>query len=394
MNVSTAMSTVIPDMNISIDMTTVIPDMNISIDMDTVVLPPYPPTWKVFTMHVVSISILVVNIPVFLLVPRRVPSLTCSMRYTMLSLALTDTLLGLLSLIRLIYFEANHNFYLPNDGFLCKLDSYLAHSLASVSISCLLCLSIDKLLTIKYLLRYTVIMTRQKVLGTAAGIWLLVFIVYLPCLLGKEAGFDDSAYVCHIVPQGAVHFIGLVTLFQILPTVGIATSFILIWQSVYKARHFRRQSLRAGHHETTADTKDKSAAMKTVKTLLIMSAGFYLMWLPYFILIAYWKLFNGKSFSPLSDFLTRWLGVANSLLNPIIYIPTLTSYRHALMNLLRIKPSAAPSGVRPSHSKSDEHTVSSQVKSSSGPGDNTSGSPIDVNTAECSQQWVQLQEVS
>ncbi len=205
-------------MNVGMSMGTFSPETNITTTaaVKQVVYPVSAPLWKLIIVYVISISILVVNIPVFLLVPRRVPSLTCSMRYTMLSLALTDTLLGLLSLIRLIYFEASHRYYLHKDGFMCRWDGYLTFCFTSVSILCFLCLSVDKLLTIKYLLRYTVIMTRQKVLGAVAVVWLLVLTVYLPCLLGKEAGFDPSAYACYIVPQGPVHHVALLILFQIL----------------------------------------------------------------------------------------------------------------------------------------------------------------------------------
>lgn len=144
---------------------------------------------------------------------------------------------------------------------------------------------------------------------------------------------------------------------QILPTITIATSFLLIWYIVRKNRVFRRQSL-APTSSNPALRPTQKGAIKTIKTLIIISSGFYLMWLPFFITVIYWPMLTHTHLGTVSDFITSWLAAANSLINPLVYIPTLKSYREALFSLLHIKrESRKITGHRRSSSADTNSTI-------------------------------------
>lgn len=65
-----------------------------------------------------------------------------------------------------------------------------------------------------------------------------------------------------------------------------------------------------------------------------MTSSFYVMWSPFFIFVVFYEMVTGKTMGPTAEFITCWLGGANSFVNPLIYIPTLRSYRRELRRVL------------------------------------------------------------
>ena len=51
---------------------------------------------------------------------------------------------------------------------------------------------------------------------------------------------------------------------------------------------------------------------------------------PFVIFHKLWKLVTGNPVGETVNFITIWLGASNSAINPLIYIPTLKSYREEL----------------------------------------------------------------
>ncbi len=287
-----------------------------------------PPGWELFIMYCVGMITIIFNFPVFFVVPR-LKHLKASMRFTMINLALTDSLLGLESLSRLIYFGVNKSYFVEDQSALCIWDGVINNLLASVSILSLSGISLDKMLTIRYPIRYSIFMTQRKTVFVLALIWLLCFAIYIPCVNDlQHILFNQNAYICLAPAIGLAHGIIILIIVQIVPTITILVSFITIWWTIRTSQRSRRDSL-------ASFSPTQKTAMQTITTLIIMSGSFYIMWLPFFTLVPYWELVNGETLSPQSDFVTCWLGAANSILNPIIYIPTITSYRKEVAAILK-----------------------------------------------------------
>ena len=77
--------------------------------------------------------------------------------------------------------------------------------------------------------------------------------------------------------------------------------------------------------------KQMKKEIKLIPVLFLMTSSFFVMWTPFFICMMFWEIFTGHTLSPMSDFITVWLGGANSFVNSLIYIPTMRSYRKELV---------------------------------------------------------------
>ncbi len=77
------------------------------------------------------------------------------------------------------------------------------------------------------------------------------------------------------------------------------------------------------------------------------------MWLPFFVTGPYWEIFTGHSHD--SSFFTCLLAGANSALNPLVYIPTLKSYRRELYRCVGCHKKRSAYDVCGQHSFSEFH---------------------------------------
>ena len=116
------------------------------------------PSLPQISFWTLNVCIICFNITVFLVVPR-VSSLQNSTGKAMLSLASTDTCMGIWALARVIFQTIDGYLSLQDSLFLCKMDAFFMAWLASISIVTLTFINIDKLCTLSYPLRYPLVMT-------------------------------------------------------------------------------------------------------------------------------------------------------------------------------------------------------------------------------------------
>ncbi len=73
---------------------------------------------------------------------------------------------------------------------------------------------------------------------------------------------------------------------------------------------------------------------KVIKTGIIMTVSYYLLWTPYFIFINIWELVTGHTLHPVTDFVFAWFGAISSKSTDIY--STLKTFRHKLIQFLHL----------------------------------------------------------
>lgn len=135
--------------------------------------------WEYFFMWLIVICTIAFNIPVFIIVPK-MESLMAVSSTGMLSLAVTDTCQGCLSLATLCYFYFQGHHYIPPDSVYCRAAGFLASYFASVSIITLTLLAVDKQLTIRFPLIYNQYITLLRASIVQFAIWIFCFLLLFP----------------------------------------------------------------------------------------------------------------------------------------------------------------------------------------------------------------------
>ena len=273
------------------------------------------------------------NITVFLVVPH-VESLQNSTGKAMLSLAVTDTCLGIYTQIRVSYMTIRGDFSSHPENLICKSDGFFNSFLAGISILTLTFINLDKLFMLSYPFHYPQLMTPKVTNGIIVTIWLTLFIMVCPAVLGwggLGVKFYPDAYLCIIDFSINIAYTATTNILLLLfPTIAIFCSFLGIYRIV------RRQKLQIAAQESIQPFSSTSHQSSHIRTLIIMTMGFYIMWTPYFIFVNIWELVTGHLVHPLVTFSFCWLGGANSFINPVVYVPTVRPYRVKLMSILKL----------------------------------------------------------
>ncbi len=295
-----------------------------------------PSIIQLVSMWAVCFLTVTFNITVFIVVPR-CDFLKNSTGWAMLSLALTDLLLGCSHIIRLSYMAATGKYILQDGFLLCRIDNFLVATFASVSIMTLTFLSMDRFLILCLPLRYNIYMTCHKTFCILLSIWISMMVCMAPILWisgrGPSSKFYLHAYMCLTDWTSNLTYTLIIAFFvEIVPTVVILLSFI----GIYRIAKVQSKRLTDQEQQTTLSGSFRKE-MRIVRTLLLMTVGFYIAWTPYFITVTFWELFTNETVGSTSDFVSSWLGASNSFWNPILYIPTMKPFRMTLIKMLGIR---------------------------------------------------------
>ncbi len=292
----------------------------------------YPHIVEHIFIYTVAFLIFVLNIPVFFVVPK-VNSLQKSTGRAMLALACTDMGLGVAIVVFRTYQTIVGDFRLSESSIICLLDGFQSPYFCSVSIILMTYINLDKFLLLQFPFKYKKVMNSHVINGTIISIWVIIFIFYSPMLIGWgniKPKFYPSMYFCTLdFTRNWIHTILFYVLFLVFPTSAIATSFF----GIYRIARTQRRKIKESQSNNVHLPKRES---RIVFTLLCMTITYYILWTPYFMFHNIWELVTGEISHPIVAFLSVWMGACASFVNPLVYIPTMRSYRIRLFNLLHI----------------------------------------------------------
>uniref|UniRef100_A0A665TG92 Histamine H2 receptor n=1 Tax=Echeneis naucrates TaxID=173247 RepID=A0A665TG92_ECHNA len=261
--------------------------------------------------------------------------LRCLTNCFIVSLAVTDLLLGLLVLPFSALLQLSDewplgpvfcNFYISMDVMLC-----------TASILTLLAISVDRYLAVTMPLRYASLVLPWKVAVAMVSVWTVsVGVSFLPIQMGWNTVNGTVQNHGPWAPERKCRFElnrpyvltdSLLTFY--LPLVAMCWTYLRILR-IARAQAKRILSARP----TSVALREHKATV----TLAAVIGAFVVCWLPYFILFTVLGLKEHPDPSIVPEFpFVLWLGYANSALNPILYGALNRDFRSAYAHLLRCR---------------------------------------------------------
>ena len=295
----------------------------------------HPQTYLIIITLTVSLCMICFNIPVFFVVPK-IHSLGNTAKF-MLSLACTDVGFGISRITMIIINLSRNNFYMEIDSLQCIYDGSTAPFFCAASVHIMTIMNLDKMFSICFPFRYRQIVSQSKIVLNllVSSPWLINVSLFLaPGLLrAVKVKYEPAALMCMVDFSGNLPYLIIAGLGFALffPAIGLAISAVGIFRVARKQKH------QIEAVQVSNAIKLTKSDFKIIRTLVIMVASFFVMFLPYFIFVNIWEYcIAGHTFHPATDFLGYWLGISNSIVNPLIYIPTLRAYRYKLVELLHL----------------------------------------------------------
>ncbi|XP_023272466.1 histamine H2 receptor-like [Seriola lalandi dorsalis] len=283
--------------------------------------------------------------------------LRCLTNCFIVSLAVTDLLLGLLVLPFSALLQLNDewplgpafcNFYISMDVMLC-----------TASILTLLAISVDRYLAVTMPLRYTSLVLPWKVAVAMVSVWTVsVAVSFLPIQMGWNTVNGTVQNHGPWAPERKCRFElnrpyvltdSLLTFY--LPLMAMCWTYLQILRiareqakRIVSARPTCITTYNYRNNQSTSTTVVSSVTAvalrehKATVTLAAVIGAFVVCWLPYFILFTVLGLKEHPDPSTVPEFpIVLWLGYANSALNPILYGALNRDFRSAYNHLLRCR---------------------------------------------------------
>nr|XP_020451213.1 histamine H2 receptor [Monopterus albus]XP_020451221.1 histamine H2 receptor [Monopterus albus] len=283
--------------------------------------------------------------------------LRCLTNCFIVSLAVTDLLLGLLVLPFSALLQINDDW--PLGPVFCNFYISMDIMLCTASILTLLTISVDRYLAVTMPLRYTSLVLPWRVAVAMASIWMVsVAVSFLPIQMGwntvngtvQNHGPWAPKRKCRFELNRPFVLTDSVLTFY-LPLVTMCWTYLQILR-IARAQAKRMISARPtcttnynGRNNPSTRTSVVSSVTavalrehKATVTLAAVIGAFVVCWLPYFIMFTVLGLKEHPDPSTEPEYpYVLWLGYTNSALNPVLYGALNRDFRSAYTHLLRCR---------------------------------------------------------
>lgn len=254
--------------------------------------------------------------------------LRCLTNCFIVSLAVTDLLLGLLVLPFSAIYQLSCKWSFSK--VFCNIYTSLDVMLCTASILNLFMISLDRYCAVTNPLRYPVLITPVRVAISLVFIWVIsITLSFLSIHLGwnsrNETSKDnDTILKCKVQVNEVYGLVdGLVTFY--LPLLIMCITYFRIFKIA------REQAKRINHIGSwkAATIREHKATV----TLAAVMGAFIICWFPYFTVFVYRGLKGDDAVNEVFEAIVLWLGYANSALNPILYAALNRDFRTAYHQL-------------------------------------------------------------
>ena len=250
---------------------------------------------------------------------RKTPSLPKRLKTLLLSLAVSDLGVGLLSEPVYIWLLVRWSRLRFSSCTVFNVLFFPVRLFVVTSYLTVVAISMERFLAIHLHLRYQELVTHKRVVAVVMSIWIF-------CLLTSSMSFYRSRIVSVIFP-----FIGVACI--------IATTFIY-WKMYLVLRRHKDQirALRSQEVQQAAQNEkvvNFARLKKSVVALFYVYLVFLICYFPRFVILAA-RLIQGPHLTVKKSTIYSWtLVFLNSSLNPVIYCWKMRHIRHAIMKILR-----------------------------------------------------------
>ncbi|KAI1898617.1 hypothetical protein AGOR_G00074230 [Albula goreensis] len=259
--------------------------------------------------------------------------LRCVTNCFIVSLAVTDLLLGLLVLPFSAIMELTGEW--PLGAIFCNIYVSMDVMLCTASILNLFAISVDRYFAVTAPLRYPLLVTPVRVAVAMVLIWTVSLMVsFLPIQMGwntldgivQNFGKDDDEKSCDFEWNPRYVLVdGFATFY--LPLLVMCVTY-------YRIFRIAREQARRINSRPSVSLAAAAREHKATVTLAAVLGAFIICWFPYFTFFTSMGLRKVTKYNKTAYSVVLWLGYANSTLNPILYATLNRDFRAAFGRLL------------------------------------------------------------
>nr|XP_006821795.1 PREDICTED: histamine H2 receptor-like [Saccoglossus kowalevskii] len=264
-------------------------------------------------------------------VNRRLRSVTNTF---LVSLALADTLLGILVLPFSLYLEIHRAWHMG--PVFCNIYISLDVLLCTASILNLFAICVDRYFVITRPYQYPMMMNIRRAMVVVIIIWgVSLLISFLPLEMGwntddgKVQNYDDPRQ-CSLAANATYALVDGILLFYV-PLTTMSVMYIrIVLIAREQAKKIKKTSVWDAQCRRSVDEH------KATKIIAIVMGCFIVCWVPYFTVFTFCPIFECKPLSPDAYAVILWLGYLNSAVNPCLYAALNREFRQAFKILLHL----------------------------------------------------------
>ena len=288
-----------------------------------------PPTYRLAVMWTIDIIIAISNIPVFIVTPllKNIPNAS---KIAMVVLGVSDICVAVHRIIKTTVFASTGNYFIEEGSWLCWLDGTTGGVMLFMSLINLTYISVDRFLQIKYPFSYARYSTKHNIILIELATFIYGVSASLSITAFYPLYFNDTILDCRWHLSGVVGQLVAFTTYFIPGSVIFACIFAIYMISKKQLRSIASQN---NADTNGTDNQMRKQTIKVIRTLLVMTIGFYVCWGPVIVVVLFLKDLYGKPISDTTEFFCVWLAYINSAINPWIYIFVIREYRTCLCRI-------------------------------------------------------------